>query len=267
MFGKVDAANKDKGGLSGLAHSLSDVITYILNSLVGVGADMYTAAQTSAESLSNISQILSGNFIDFVEDYAKINGEKFKSNAINVNIGMRVLSTLNSSDAKKRPYLAQFGDEMQRLSAIANPFSKFVDTFGKFAEHMGTFKENFSFMNPDGIMAFEKWTAAVEHLVLSAEKSGVSGGGLLNTIVEKANGLISSAFGSEGGGKGTDMKAADKQAAVNKANKPAEDKTKDKDKTDMKEVVAAIKNLEKAIQGMAFPKNVIDGNTIRIVEG
>jgi hypothetical protein len=170
--------------------------------------------------------------------------------------GIHKLSTIRGNDPKKRTFFTSFIDETKRLSDIASPFSKFVAEFGKFAKHMGTFKENFSFMNPEGIAAFENWTAAVEHLVVAAEKADVTaGGGMLNTVVEKTNDLLSTGFGI--GDKGTDMGKDKKGEQVKKgaAGEKSEGDKKDKGQ-DMAQVVAAIKSMEKKLDALSVLKQL-----------
>jgi hypothetical protein len=267
-FAETMGIAKSTGGMT----HVINVFSYGIRKLVNTVGDLYeegkiSSAESGTTDLETIAEMFNGKILDFIENMVEVDMMTYSVNTLLFFDSVKTMATINGADKKKRTFFAQFNDEITRLSSITSPFSKFVSEFGKFAKHMGTFKENFSFMDTDGIMAFEKWTAAVEHLVVTAEEAGVtSGGGMLNTVVEKTNDIVSTAFGSGGGGKGTDMSKGEKKDAITKANTPA-DKGGDKGGgNDMAKVVAAINKLEKSIAAMAFPKNVVTGNAIRITD-
>jgi hypothetical protein len=209
---------KQSGGMIHVINAFSYSITKMVGTLSGLyDGDSLSNAVSGAMLLEDIAIMFNDDILDFIDNMVEVDMVAFNVNSMFFFDSIKLLATINGADKKKRTFFGQFNDEIARLSSITSPFSKFVKEFGKFAEHMGTFKENFSFMNPDGINAFEKWTMAIEHLVISAEEAGVTSGsgGMLNTVLEKGNEIVSTAFGI--GEKGGDMNAAKKAEQVKKA--------------------------------------------------
>jgi hypothetical protein len=135
-----------------------------------------------------------------------------------------IYSTLeiNVKDPKKRTYLAQFTDEITRLSWTATAFEKFVNSFGKMAKDMKIFAENFKIMDSDAINAFSTWTESIVTLSTANPET-------FSANVITANKAINAGFGMNDGNTGTmepsdavtgNVPAAQKTAAIKDANNP-----------------------------------------------
>jgi hypothetical protein len=243
---------------------LSNHVSYVIKKLVGTIGMLYDngtfdSAAEGAEYAETISSVISGDILDMVNDIAKAPITQYNSNIKLVFDSFKMMAQVNKDDKKHRTYMAQFTDEIYRLSAVSSPFSKFVKEFGIFAKHMGVFKENFSLMDTDGIMAFESWTSAVEHLAVTVESAGLS------SIVNSVDGLIDNAFGAGGDKGGNTDDVAGKKENINKETEKTKGIGTGKE-TEAKTPPMNTKQLEAAINGLQAKidklTKAIDSNTM-----
>ena len=259
-FAELEGELKGKGGMVGLSNHIS----YVIKKLVGTISMLYNngsfdSASEGAEMASTISSAISRDILDMVNDIAKAPIAQYNTNIKLVFDSFKMMSQVNKDDKKHRTFMAQFTDEIYRLSAVSSPFSKFVKEFGIFAKEMGVFKENFSLMDTDGIMAFESWTSAVEHLAVTVESAGLS------SIVNSVDGLIDNAFGTGGDKGGNTDVVAGKKENIEKEN--SKDKGKETGKeTEAKATSMNTKQLELSINLLQTKidklTKAIDSNTV-----
>jgi hypothetical protein len=172
--------------------------------------------------IKNISTNLAP-FTDFISKFLSAKPAEFAKQLTGVNNSIKGMAVTNAADPKKRMFLSIFTEEMTKLSKIADPFTKFVNSFANMANSLKVFAENFKLMNPDGINAFKLWTDSISTLSTANPETFASN-------VETANKAINTAYQSSDGNSMTAdvvdyvkgvFGGGDKQAAIKDANKPA----------------------------------------------
>lgn len=205
--GKTYDINSSMSGLKKLLESL-------IENMSGFDEDTFDSIREIGQDLMPLTTFMAKFLTVKPTDVSKGMDSMLKS--------IKGLGTINLSDPKKRTFLSMFRTEMEALSKIADPFTKFANSFKDMAGSMKIFADNFKLMNADGIKAFQLWTDSISTLSKTDPVTFASN-------VETANKAINTAYQSNDGNPATknisdlfSPAGEDKKAAAIKdANRPA----------------------------------------------
>jgi hypothetical protein len=209
----------------------SDSIGKGIDALISVAGLKYTPEQfdiasSNTDTFMKMIESLNGgggffggvSLPEFMKLFQAAKPMEFKDGLFAVYDGVFKIATVNSKDGGKRSFFKMFADEILRLSAAADPFTKFVSAFGKMSKDMKVFAENFKIMDGESLLAFKNWTDSL----VALSKTNPS---TFAANVTTANKAISAAYNSSDGDPNTkDPSDVAKNAGEKKA--AAKDSTK-----------------------------------------